>query len=164
MFLAAFSSLSITQPHLETCLLVDSIFFTIAPQIEHSWLVYCGFTATVTFSNTIAKYSIQTRNWYPDASLIDLARQGFFTIFLILKSTEALKSLDAHYAPCKFYCMMQYHCLLILRWLHPRICLARAPVLWTFNPPRHDPVTTFEDFFTLTQESRILNHYPFESV
>ena len=33
-------------------------------------------------------------------------------------------------------------------------------VVWTFNPPRHAPVRTFEDFFTLTQESRILNHYP----
>jgi len=124
MFLAAFSSLSITQPHLQTCLLVDSVFFTIAPQLEHSWLVYCGFTATVTFSNTLANYSIETRNWYQDASLIDLARQWFFTIFLILKSTEALKSLDAHYAPCKFYCMMQYDCLLILRWRNQRICLA----------------------------------------
>jgi len=124
MFLAALKSLSITQPHLQTCLLVDSVFFTIAPLLEHSWLVYCGFTATVTFSNTLANYSIETRNWYQDASLIDLVRQGFFTIFLILKSTEALKSLDAHYAPCKFYCMMQYDCLLILRWRHPRICLA----------------------------------------
>ena len=128
MFLAAFSSLSITQPHLETCILVDSVFFTIAQQIEDSWLVYCGFTATVTFSNTFAKYSIQTRNLYQDASLIDLARQGFFTVFLILKSTEALKSLDAHYAPCKFYCMMQYDCLLIFRRRNPRICLARASV------------------------------------
>jgi len=124
MFIAAFSSLSITQPHLQTCLLVDSVFFTIAPQLEHSWLVYCGFTATVTFSNTLANYSIETRNWYQDASLIDLARRGFFTIFLILKSTEALKSLDAHYAPYKFYCMIQYDCLLILRWRNQRICLA----------------------------------------
>ena len=82
------------------------------------------------------------------------------SIFLILKSTEALKSLDAHYAPCKFYCMMQYDCLLIVRWRHPRICLARASVFLTFNLPRHDPVRTFEDFFTLTQESRVLNHYP----
>ena len=89
IFLAALKSLSITHPHLQTCVLVDSVFFTISPHLEHSWVVYCGFTATVIFSNTLPKYSSQTRNWYQDASLIDLAKQWFFTMFLILKSTRS---------------------------------------------------------------------------
>jgi len=84
MFLAAFSSRSNTQPHLQIWVLVDSIFFTTTPQLEHSWLVYCGLTATVTLLNTFAQYSIQTRNWYQYPSLIDLARQWFFTQNFIL--------------------------------------------------------------------------------
>jgi hypothetical protein len=84
IFLAAFSSLSTTQPHLQTWVLVDSVFLTISPQLEQYELVYCGFTATVTLSNTLPKYSIQIRNWYQDASLIDLAKQWFYAIFLII--------------------------------------------------------------------------------
>ena len=41
----------------------------------------------------------------------------------------------------------------------PKNLSSLASVFWTFNPPRHDPVRTFEDFFTLTQESRILNRH-----
>jgi len=36
MILAAFSSLPKLHPHLQTCVLVDRVFFTITPQLEHS--------------------------------------------------------------------------------------------------------------------------------
>jgi hypothetical protein len=67
---------------------------TIVPQLQHSWLLPFGVMAIVFLSNTLPKYSNHTRNWYQEASLIDLARQGFFTIFLLFKSTRAIESLD----------------------------------------------------------------------
>lgn len=87
MFSAAFSSRSSLQPQEHAWVRVDRDFFTIAPQLEHFWLVYCGFTAIVIRPNTLPKYSNHILNWYHPASLIDLAKQWFFTMFWILKSS-----------------------------------------------------------------------------
>ncbi len=94
MFLAALRSRSSTQPQLQTWLPVLKLFLTIVPQLQHFWLVPFGVMAIVFLSNTLPKYSNHTRKSYQEPSLINLARQLFFTIFLLFKSTRAIESLD----------------------------------------------------------------------
>ena len=129
IFLAAFSSLSKVHTHLQACDRLDSVFFTIAPQLEHSKAGVLGIHRNRYFLKYFAKVFKPDTKLIPRCVINRLGQTMIFTIFFILKSTQALKSLDADYAPCKFHCMVQYDCLLILRWRKPRICLARAPVL-----------------------------------
>ena len=87
ILIAAFESLSKTNPHPQTWVLIDRDFLTIAPQLEQFWEVKAGLTATVALPNLTPKYSNHFLNWYQPASLIDLARQWFKLKFLILKSS-----------------------------------------------------------------------------
>ena len=87
ILIAAFQSLSNTNPHSQMWVLVDRDFLIRVPQLEHCWEVYAGLTATVIRPYLRPKCSNHFLNWNQPASLIDLARQWFLTKFLILKSS-----------------------------------------------------------------------------
>ena len=157
MFLAAFSSRSKTQPHLQTWVLVDSVFLRISPQLEHSKAGVLWIHRNRDFLEYLDEV------FKPDTELIPrcvVNRLGQTMVLHHVFDSQifvTITSFDAHYAPCKFYCMVQCGCLLILRWRLPRICLARAPVFWTFYFPRYTTPRVFDDFFTFDQKSRIFN-------
>ena len=82
IFKAALWSRSNTVPQLQIWILTESDFLTLLPQVEQSWEVYSGVTATTVLPYTFPKYGNHWANFDQAASLIDLASLWFFTIFL----------------------------------------------------------------------------------
>jgi len=87
IFKAALWSRSNTVPQLQIWILTESDFLTLLPQVEQSWEVYSGLTATTVLPYTFPKYGNHWANCDQAASLIDLASLWFFTIFLTWRSS-----------------------------------------------------------------------------
>jgi hypothetical protein len=92
MFIEAFKSLHrLTLQLGQLCVLSDSGFITLVPQLEHSWLVQFGFTA-ITFSPAFAALTVSIEINCPQPASFTLLASRDLASPLIFSFSTAITS------------------------------------------------------------------------